>query len=465
MARDQTLEGEIRACLDAVPIIDTHEHLDTEAEFAAQHIDFGRLFVHYANSDLISAGCPPADISRVTDDARLAPKDKWRLIAPYWERIRDTGYARCLDLAIRDLYGLDGLSAETVEPLSECMAANRRPGFYREVFDRAGIALALWNRLDRVEPGPPMWQPAYDQTLFAQDMLAGSITGVGGDRWTSMWGREIHCLDDYLGAIEERFSAYAAQASALKFGLAYERPLYFADRSRSEIEPLFNRALNAGWSRNVSLPSMEELRAIQDYMVHFSLQQCAKHGLAAKFHTGLQEGNGNTIANARAALLTNLFFKYPQVRFDINHISYPYQDELVALAKNFANVAIDFCWMWIINPAAGRRALSEYLETVPANKIHGFGGDFIFVEGTYGHAIMAKENIARVLAHKVSAGDMTMARAQQVGRWLLHDNPIEWFGLRDKVSAEILEGRAGSQGGQPLRQPPAGRLSTELLDA
>jgi predicted TIM-barrel fold metal-dependent hydrolase len=250
--------------------------------------------------------------------------------------------------------------------------------------------------------------------------------------WRERWGREILCFDDYLGAIEERFAAYASQASALKIGAAYSRPLEFEDRAYSEVEPLFNRLLNAGWERNGDAPSLAELRAMQDYLVHFSLRQCSKYDLTVKFHTGLQEGNGNTIRNSRAALLSNLFFKYPKVRFDIYHISYPYQEELLTLAKNFANVAIDFCWMWIINPAAGRRALSEFLEAVPANKIHGFGGDFIFVEGAYAHAMMAKDNIARVLAEKVSDGEMAVQRALTIGRWLLRDNPIAWFGLHGK---------------------------------
>ncbi len=437
MVRNVALEAEIREALDAVRIVDTHEHLDTEEEFCARPADFGRLFLHYANCDLVSAGCPPQDVERLQVDSRMGPRDKWRLIAPYWERMKDTGYGRCLEIAIRDLYGLDGLSAETVEPLSERMAANRRPGYYREVFDKAGIAVALWNRLDRSGPIPRMWTPEYDRTLFIQDMLSPFASLDAAD-WREGWGREILCLDDYLEAIEERFAAHARQAAALKFGLAYSRPLVFGDRARGEIEPLFNRLLNAGWERNGAMPSLAELRAIQDYLVHFSLQQCARHSLTVKFHTGLQEGNGNTIRNSRAALLSNLFFKYPNVRFDIYHISYPYQDELLALAKNFANVAIDFCWMWIINPAAGRRALSEALDTVPANKIHGFGGDFIFVEGTYGHAIMARENTARVLAEKVAGGEMSVERAATVGRWLLRDNPIEWFGLREKVPAEAL---------------------------
>ena len=45
---------------------------------------------------------------------------------------------------------------------------------------------------------------------------------------------------------------------------------------------------------------------------------------------------------------------------------------------------------------------------------------------------------ARVLAERVSDGDMTAERATQVGCWLLRDNAIEWFGLKEKVPAEVL---------------------------
>jgi hypothetical protein len=448
MARQQGMFKELREYLDGIRMIDTHEHLDTEEEFIREPADFGRLFLHYANCDLISAGCPPQAIQQLQNDRELSPSEKWHLIAPYWDYMRGTGYGRCLEIAIRDLYDLDGLSSDTVEGLSEQMSKARRRGYYREVFDRAGIALALWNRLDRLAPIPRMWSPEYDRSLFVQDLLAPflrvdmqRLSGLHDyemEEWHQGWGREILCLDDYLGVIEERFSAYAARASALKIPIAYYRSLSFPDRSRGEIEPLFNQLLNSGWERNVSLPALEKLWAIQDYLVHFSIGQCARYDLTVKFHTGLQEGNANTIRNSRASLLSNLFFKYPKVRFDIYHISYPYQEELVTLVKNFPNVAVDFCWMWIVNPAAGRRALSDFLDAVPANKIHGFGGDFIFIEGSYGHAAMAKDNIARVLAEKVNEGSLTVERARQVARWILRDNPIHWFGLKDKVPAEDL---------------------------
>jgi hypothetical protein len=44
------------------------------------------------------------------------------------------------------------------------------------------------------------------------------------------------------------------------------------------------------------------------------------------------------IANSNPTLLTNLFFLYPNLKFDLFHISYPYQGELSVLAKGFPNV-------------------------------------------------------------------------------------------------------------------------------
>jgi len=114
-------------------------------------------------------------------------------MAPYWEYMKDTGYGRCLEVAIRDLYGLDGLSAGTVEPLSERMAASRRKGFYRQVFDKAGIGVALWNRLDRLGPIPRMWTNEHDRSLFIQDVLWPADMATD-PAWREGWGREILCL-------------------------------------------------------------------------------------------------------------------------------------------------------------------------------------------------------------------------------------------------------------------------------
>jgi predicted TIM-barrel fold metal-dependent hydrolase len=103
---------------------------------------------------------------------------------------------------------------------------------------------------------------------------------------------------------------------------------------------------------------------------------------------------------------------------------------LSVLAKIFPNVYVDFCWAHIISGSLSRRTLHEMLETVPANKIFGYGGDYRYPELSYAHAKMARQNIARVLAGKVAEGFFTETEAVGVARMILHDNPNRMFGWR-----------------------------------
>ncbi|MCX6375226.1 MAG: amidohydrolase family protein, partial [Armatimonadetes bacterium] len=201
----------------------------------------------------------------------------------------------------------------------------------------------------------------------------------------------------------------------------------FDEVSEDDASRLFDRLLKS--RESLAKP---ETQALEDFIIHYCMGKAGEHDLAVKVHTGLQEGNGNDIKNSRAALLIKLFMKHPKTKFDIFHISWPYTEELTAVCKNFANVYVDFCWAWIFNPPAARRALSDMLETIPLNKIHGFGGDFIFVEGTYGHSVIARREIARVLAEKVEEGRFTEEYALWAARRILRENALENFRVREK---------------------------------
>jgi hypothetical protein len=83
--------------------------------------------------------------------------------------------------------------------------------------------------------------------------------------------------------------------------------------------------------------------------------------------------------------------------------------------------------MHIISPSRSRRALSDWLDEVPANKIMGFGGDYLFVEGSYGHSVIARENVAKVLASKVDEGVYSMEQAKKYASWILRENPMRLF--------------------------------------
>jgi predicted TIM-barrel fold metal-dependent hydrolase len=169
--------------------------------------------------------------------------------------------------------------------------------------------------------------------------------------------------------------------------------------------------------------------------MHHLLALADRRGLVVQFHTGLQEGNGNVISDSNPVLLTNLLLEYENVRFDLFHMGYPYCMELSNLAKNFRNVFIDMCWGHIISPEAARRALVEWLDAVPANKISAFGGDYCFVDGVYGHQMLARRNVAAALAQKVADGSFDMDRAKQIARMVFVDNPMRIFNLAKRVKA------------------------------
>jgi len=155
------------------------------------------------------------------------------------------------------------------------------------------------------------------------------------------------------------------------------------------------------------------------------------HHIPVQVHTGAFAGTGGVITNSKATHLVNTFLLYPRIRFDIFHLSFPYEHELGALAKSFPNVYADFCCVYLLSPVAARRALDEYLETAPLNKLLGFGGDYKHVELTYAHAKMARQTVAQVLAAKVEKGFCSEQEAREIGRMILYENAARFFSWRE----------------------------------
>ncbi len=99
------------------------------------------------------------------------------------------------------------------------------------------------------------------------------------------------------------------------------------------------------------------------------------------------------------------------------------------LAKYFPNVTVDMAWMHAISPEISIRALRDWVDLVPRNKVLGFGGDYQVVEKVYGHLLLARENIAGALAGKVEQGAMSHREASAWVRALLWENPRAVYAL------------------------------------
>ncbi len=412
-----------------IPIVDTHEHLPSESDRVKSKIDlFAEFFAHYASSDLISSGMSDRDLQHIRDK-EVPIEKRWRVLRPYWEKMKNTSYARSLIISARGLFDEDGITASNYKRLAEKLTKANKKGWYRKVLkEKSNIDVSVLNsgtyKTDREFFVPVVSIGEYAFVRSRQDIR----------KVEKMRSVSIHTLS----GLESAMSSYLDECVrngivAIKIPFAYDRPINFDKTSCADAERTFNSLVPSSSNPYIDNSlSFREMKPLQDYLVHKAVQFAEENALPIQVHTGLQEGNYNFIRNSDPTLLTNLFMEYPQVNFDIFHASYPFSRHLGCLAKNFRNVYIDMCWFHIITPAASRSMLHEWLDLVPANKIFGFGGDYCFVEGIYGHAVLARENIARVLAERVEGGCSDEKEALRIGRMLLRDNAFDFFDIKKK---------------------------------
>ncbi len=431
---------EIYEYVQGIEIIDTHEHLPAFEDIRDKNTDILKEYLtHYFNCDLISAGLSASDFARVINPD-LPVVERWDIVEPYWNVSRHTGYARALDISVKGLYGLDRICRETIEELNGKFLDSLKPGHFKKVLkDRSKIRVSLLHDIPK-ENEKIVFDSNLkcDQTFFRNvypiDGLIFPQTGDEIMRIEEQAGFRVCGFGDYLEAAESLLdNALKHGAVALKSALAYQRPLLYERFTMSEAEHEFNELFKYKHMGNY-LPQVFPLgKKFQDCMMHFILRLAGKRNLTVQFHTGIQEGNGNMLKNSDPALLSNLFLEYPDVDFDIFHMGYPFQDVVSVLAKNFPNVFIDMAWAHIVSPSASVQALAGWIDSVPVNKISAFGGDYLFIDGVYGHQALAREHVSRALSMKVDEGLMDVERANEISEMLFYKNPYRIFKLEKSL--------------------------------
>ena len=416
--------------IDNIWLVDTHEHIGLEEDYLKPEpngIDFSRFFIHYASVDLVSAGLPTDQLTKIRSH-KTPIEEKWAMFEPFWEKAKNTAYCKSVDLAIKEIFDLPGLTKNTYQPLAEKMREMLKPGYYRHILkDLSKIAISIVN-IRRTDVDRELFVPVLSLDGYVMVSTRQGLTVL-----ESASGMSIHSLDDLVNAMAKEFEMMRARGIvAFKSPIAYQRTLYFEYPSKTEAENSFNKIFTErGFYREDGLHGIPagEAKPFQDYVYHKLVQLCAEHDIPMQIHTGVQEGNGNYLAQTNPVLLTDIFMKYPKARFDIFHAGYPYWGELGLIGKMFPGVYVDLCWTNIISPAGTRRALNEWLELMPASKIFAFGGDYCFVEGACSHAKFARYNVTKVLADKVDDGYFTLEDAKKVADRILRENAKEFFKL------------------------------------
>ena len=435
----RSLVERLLAAMQNLEIADTHEHFFDERTRIAQQIDFFTLAEGYTLADMASAGLPP-DSSRQIRNQAAPVEERWRAFEPYWKYARFTGYGQALRLAVHDLYGGLEISASTIHRINEAMRAKNRPGLYRHILkERARIRFCVEDDSCGGCVAIPYDQENREFFVLARRFDRFIVPAGRADltQLETLTGVSIGSLTDLKRAAEKSFQQNVeAGMSVVKIALAYMRELHFEEADEADAARDFEALIGdktpvpAGFRRAFVRP----FRRLEDHMFHHVMRLADAHHVPVQIHTGLFAGSGNVITNSRPTHLINTFLLYPHIQFDIFHLSYPYQEELGVLAKSFPNVHADFCWAYVVSPPASKRALDEFLETVPVNKILGFGGDYKYPELSYAHAVMARRIVAEVLAAKVESRLFTEQVALEVGHTLLYENAARLFRRSQRAS-------------------------------
>ena len=431
----QDLYCRIKGTIDTFEVIDSHEHIIIpEEEYLSSPADFARFFVSYTIDDIESAGAVFDRVEFRSTNGRvlkvngrtLSLEEKWNFFKPYWNNVKFTGYGRAARLSIKRLLGINDLDDSSYREVSEKLDALMKPGVYHTILkDICGLKYIL-NDVDFTDT--PRQHQKIDRTLFHIVGRTRNFTLVFMkaelERLENLFNRNIRCLDDLLSIIDEQFELWIKDGCrAVKITDAYDRDLFYEDSTREEAERVMNRVftLKKIFEFQEAM-TFQEARPLQNYIIHYFLRKAESLGFPVILHTGIQAGIGNEVRNSQAVNLTNLFVKYPRIRFHLLHANYPYMQEAACLAKQFVNVSLDLTWTNIIVPAGAREGLSHFLDMVPVNKIHGFGGDYRMPESVWGALEVARENIALVLTEKVEQGTMTEKEALEIARRILSDN-------------------------------------------
>lgn len=415
----------IKSALDAVPAIDTHEHLRAFDETPNRvETPQGRGLTLYS----IWRGSYFNRTHTLSPWPADGDFDTWWESAQYdFDNARANSFYRYLLPAFRDLYGVDfdTITASQAKDLSEQIFENDQDQEWLEgvITNRANIELMLidpyWARL----AFPREYQfsaPVLNVTTIMRGSHADQFSAPLDSPFEFARARDLPTgtFDEFLRVITVVFEeAVASNCVCLKSTQAYQRRIRYREVPRERAAEIYGTPPDEITER--------EQRDFEDFMFWHVCRLSANYELPFQVHTG-----DARIQGSNPMLLVDVIEANPDTKFVLFHGGYPWVGETAAIAMKFRNVWIDSCWLPTINYTTAKRAYEEWLDVVPSNRIM-WGADTVNAEGIYAATEFTRQCLAEALAEKVERGELREEHAHRIGRQIMRDNALELFpGLR-----------------------------------
>lgn len=415
------LYGRIKAKIDAVRAIDTHDHLQSFAGIP-RRVDTPRgngmtLYSLWASSYIQRT-------TRITPWPANGSFDTWWADAhDDFDDARATSFYRYLLPAFTDLYGVDfeTITHEQARELNDRIFNNYRDDTWlkKVITERANIELMFidpyWNRL-QFRREYQFAVPVLNVTTIIRSSHPDRHSTASNSPFAYAQRKEMSTatFDDFLTVVEEIFAdAVAASTACLKSTQAYERTLRYEQVSRERAAELY--------LKTPGKMSDAEQKEFEDFMFWHICRLSVKYELPFQVHTG-----DARIQGSNPILLVNTIEGNPDTKFILFHGGYPWVGEAGAIAMKHSNVWIDSCWLPTLSYTMARRAYQEWIDAVPSDRIM-WGADTVNAEGIYAATEFTRRCLAEALAEKVQRGELLEQHADRIGRQIMRDNALKLF--------------------------------------
>lgn len=335
---------------------------------------------------------------------------------------RCNSYVTWLIRALETLYPAVGqpLSVDTWDNYDRLIRkAHQNPEHHLNILrERCGYETIILDQYN--DPGSDnghsdLFKPTYRLDAFFSGYAKNGRDHNGVSPYDMIDAPSDVTLPEYLSAIRQ--SIHRAQQRqdtvALKVAIAYERDLYFQNFDLSKAAHGFRR----------KEASSQDIHNFQDYLMDSIMAYAAEFNLPVQIHTGLGQLKGT-----RAMALSDLIERHPDTQFDLFHASFPWTDDVLALAHNYQNVYIDLCWLPLLSPTRAITFIKEALEVTDANRLL-WGCDTWTSEESYGALLAARYCISAALGSLVEDGRFSQLDAVQYARQILHGNTERLFNM------------------------------------
>jgi hypothetical protein len=341
-------------------------------------------------------------------------------------------------------YPYDDASPEHLQWLAHKKAELREQKkgyeYFDSILDQLNIETALANRVrlgPYLDPKHFRWVFFIDSVLFPFDNHGFTLRNGDLAIYVPLQEKKLHyelaqenllsppaTLDEYLTFVTHLMEDNQRNGGvAVKFEIAYFRPLHFDDPPKAAAAAVYAKYLSRG------VPSDAEYKDFQDYLFRYIVREAGRLHLPVHIHTAVGTGDFYNLTGSTALNLENVLRdpRYDSTTFVLLHGGYPFQEQAIWLAAR-KNVYLDSSLMELyLYPADFKNALRHWLLIFPGKIVFGSDAfpfsDAVGAEESYWIAVRtARTALAAALAEMVANHEITEERALSFARGYLHDN-------------------------------------------